>query len=163
MNLDPTLDAQAYRMELFLRSLAPPAARDSQERIVGRLTRLDEQNHIREFDLTIWGDRICLDVTPQTPTERSIRDTIDRFRRWERRHDVSLAPGFAEQEVDPLVDDAYTVFHTPVIALAVYADSNVWGVFPCTVDGDVVTVDECLDAFLRRGSRLEPRSPRHNS
>jgi hypothetical protein len=160
MNLDPTLDAQAYRMELFLRSLAPPAARNSQEVIVDRLKRLDDRNHIREFDLTVWGDRICLDVSPRTATERSIRDKVDRFRQWERRHDVSLAPGFAEREVDPLVDDAYTVFHTPVIALAVYADTNVWGVFPCEVDGEVVTVDDCLDAFLRRGSRLEPRSSR---
>jgi hypothetical protein len=158
MNLNPTLDAQEYRMELFLRSLAPPAARDSQDVIVDRLRRLDDRDRIREFELTVWGDRICLDVAPRTPTERSIRDKVDRFRRWERRHDVSLAPGFVEREVDPLVDDAYTVFHTPVMALAVYAGADVWGVFPCDVDGDVVTVDECLDAFLRRGSRVEPRS-----
>lgn len=145
-------------MELFLRSLAPPAARDSQEAIVDRLNGLDDRDRIREFDLTIWGDRICLDVTPRTPTERSIRDKIDRFRQWERRYDVSLEPAFEEREVEPLVGDPYTVFRTPVIALAVYAGTNVWGVFPCDVGGEVVTVDECLDAFLRRGSRLEPRS-----
>lgn len=158
MNLDPTLDAQTYRMELFLRSLAPPAARDSQEAIIDRLNELDERNDVRGYDLTIWGDRICLDTDPRSPTERTLRDTVDRFRRWERRHDVSLAPGFDERTVDPLAGDAHTVFHTPTIALAVYADTNVWGVFPCEVDGEVVTVDECLDAFLRRDSRLEPQS-----
>jgi len=158
MNLIPTLDAQEYRMELFLRSLAPPAARDSQEAIVERLSGLDERDRIRGFDLTIWGDQICLDVTPRTATERTIRDKIDRFRLWERTHDASLAPGFDERTIDPLVGDSYTVFHTPVIALAVYAGSDVWGVFPCAIGEEVVTVDDCLDAFLRRGSRLEPRS-----
>lgn len=146
-------------MELFLRSLAPAAARTVQESTIDRLKRLDDRGHIREYELTIWGDRIRLDTTPRTPTEVTLRDKIDRLRRWERRNDVSLAPGFAETEVDPLVDDAYTVFQTPVIALAVYAGSNVWGVFPCEVDGESVTVDECLDAFLRRGSLVESRSP----
>jgi hypothetical protein len=159
MNLDPTLDPEEYRMELFLRSLAPPAARTAQETIIDRLKRLDDRGHIREYELTIWGDRIRLDTTPRTPTEETLRDKIDRFRRWERRTDVSLAPGFDEREIDPLVDDAYTVFRPPVIALAVYAGSNVWGVFPCEVDGDPVTVDACLDAFLRRGSLVESRSP----
>jgi len=159
MNLDPTLDPREYRMELFLRSLAPPAARTAQEAIIDRLKRLDDRGHIREFELTIWGDCIRLDTTPRTPTEKALRDKIDRFRRWERRNAVSLAPGFAEAEVDPLVDDTYTVFKTPMIALAVYAGSNVWGVFPCDVDGESVTVDECLDAFLQRGSLVESRSP----
>lgn len=159
MNLYPTLDPEEYRMELFLRSLAPPAARTAQETIIDRLKRLDDRGHIREYELTIWGDRIRLDTTPRTPTEEGLRDKIDRFRRWERRTDVSLAPGFDEREIDPLVDDAYTVFRPPVIALAVYAGSNVWGVFPCEVDGDPVTVDACLDAFLRRGSLVESRSP----
>jgi hypothetical protein len=158
MNLDPTLDPQEYRMELFLRSLAPPAARDAQEAIVDRLIRLDDQNYIRDYDLTIWGDRICLDVEPRTPTERAVRDKIDRIRQWERRHDVSLSPGFAERVVEPFVGDSYPVFQMPVVALAVYAGTDVWGIFPCEVDGDVVTVDECLDAFLRRRSLVEPQS-----
>lgn len=158
MNLHPTLDPQEYRMELFLRSLAPPAARATQDVIIDRLIRLDDRGLIREYDLTIWGDRIRLDVSPRTPTERAIHDEIDRFRRWERTHDVSLAPAFDEREVDPLVGDPYTVFQPPVITLAVYAGTDVWGLFPCDVEGERVTVDDCLDAFLQRGSLVEPRS-----
>ena len=159
MTLRPTLDPQEYRMELFLRSLAPPAARATQDVIIDRLIRLDDRDYIREYDLTIWGNRIRLDASPRTPTERTIHDTIDRFRRWERTHDVSLAPAFDEREVDPLVGDPYTVFQPPMITLAVYAGDDVWGLFPCDVGGERVTVDDCLDAFLQRGSVVEPRSP----
>jgi len=158
MNLHPTLDPQEYRMELFLRSLAPPAARATQDVIIDRLIRLDDRGLIREYDLTIWGDRIRLDASPRTPTERTIHDEIDRFRRWERTHDVSLAPAFDEREVDPLVGDPYTVFQPPMITLAVYVGGDVWGLFPCDVDGKRVTVDDCLDAFLERSSLVEPRS-----
>lgn len=158
MNPYPTLDPQEYRMELFLRSLSPPAARATQESIIDRLEQLDDRGGIREFALTIWGDRICLDGSPRTAMERTVRDKIDRFRRWERTHDASLAPAFTEREVDPLVGDPYTVFHTPIITLAVYVGPEVWGVFPCEVDGERVTADDCLDAFLRRGPLVEPQS-----
>lgn len=157
MNPNPTLDPEEYRMELFFRSLAPPATRAAQETITDRLKRLDDRGHIREYELTVWGSCIRLDTTPRTPTEEALRDKVDRFRRLEQRTEMSLAPSFGEREIDPLLDDAYTVFQTPVIALAVYADSNVWGVFPCEVDGDLVTVDACLDAFLRRESTVPAR------
>ncbi len=61
-------------MELFFRSLAPPATRAAQETITDRLKRLDDRGHIREYELTVWGSCIRLDTTPRTPTEEALRD-----------------------------------------------------------------------------------------
>ncbi|WP_049937398.1 HTH domain-containing protein [Haloplanus natans] len=53
----------------------------------------------------------------------------------------------------------HDVFQPLVITLAVYAGTHVWGLFPCDIDGERVTVDDCLDAFLQRRSPVEPLSP----
>lgn len=159
MNLNPLSETREYRMELFLRSLAPPGARATQESILDRLKQLDADDRIRAYDLTIWGERICLDVAPRTETERAIHEAVERIRRWERTHDVSLVPGFEEHAVDPLVGDGYTVLRPPVVALVVYEETDVWGVFPCRTDEHHVTVGACLDAFRGRTSLPASRPP----
>lgn len=158
MNLNPTPHNQTYRMELFLRSLAPPGIREQQETIINRVAQLSTNGTIQEHTLTIWGDRIRLDTAPQTDTEEAIREKIERIRRWEATNSVSLAPGFEERQINSPIEGSYTVLILPIIGLAVYTQTDIWGIFPCKMEESHISVMECVEAFLQSERSLEAQS-----
>jgi hypothetical protein len=157
MNPETSLSDTQYRMELFLRSLAPDGAKDRQDAAIARLEQLQRSDAIESYSVTLWGDRFCPETAARTDCGRSILEKIDRIRKWEETSDVSLVSGFEKRQVGSLVDDPYTVVIPPVISLAVYVDGDLYGVFPCEADGEVCTVTDFLDAFAE-GKAL-PETP----
>lgn len=134
-----------FRVELFVRSLAPSGAYERQKRIVDRLSRLSTAKHVVSVSSTVWGNRICPEAALRLSTGRSILEDIERVRTWADQHDASLDPFFDEYEVQTMTERSYTVIVPPVICLAVSAGDDLWGVFPYAKDGETYTVADGLD------------------
>lgn len=145
----------AYRMELYLRSFAPSGASDRQRAVMEDLYRLHREG-VAEADVTVWGGRISPRTAAVTEEGRNYLDAIEAFRRWEAESDASLNGAFDERTSETLVEEPHPVVVPPTMCLAVYEDDDLWGVFPCTRDGEDRTVADCLDSFLRAGAPETP-------
>lgn len=134
-----------YRVELFVRSLAPTGAHERQRAIIDRLVQLAEENRIGTISSTVWGDRICPETASKLTTGRSLLDDFDRLRTWAHQHDASLEPFFDERVEGSMFEDTHTVVIPPVLCLAVSKGDGLWGVFPCTNGDEIYTVMDGLD------------------
>lgn len=142
--LDPT---ETYRVELYLRSLAPTGAYERQEAVLDRLECLAERGRVESVSSTVWGDRIRQRADLRDEAGHAILDDVDRLRAWAADHDASLDPFFEEREGNSLVESAHTVLIPPVLCLAIRDDEGLRGVFPCATDGETYTVADGLDAL----------------
>jgi|AntRauTorcE11898_2_1112593.scaffolds.fasta_scaffold34837_1 hypothetical protein len=145
---DPPEQRTGFSVELFVRSLAPNGAHERQQAIVDRLEQLEEDNRIDEVRSTVWGDRICPETATRLQDGRSLLQDIARLQTWAQAHDASLEPFFKERTVQSPCEDPYTVIVPPVLCLAVSRDDELWGVFPCTKEGDTLSAMDGLDAIL---------------
>jgi len=154
MNTDLfTLDStETYRVELYVRSLAPTGAYERQMEVLDRLECLAERGRVESVSSAVWGNRICPRTDLCDETGHSILEDIDRLRAWAADHDASLDPFFEEREVNSLVERAHTVIVPPVLCLAVHDGEGLRGVFPCAKDGETYTVADGLDALENAAS-----------
>lgn len=163
-----------YRVELFVRSLAPTGATDQQSAAIADLERLEEEGVIETYSVTVWGNRICPETAEATDFGRSLLEKVDRFRRWGRDNGVSLEPYFQRREIRSMVDEPYAAIVPPLMCLAVYDDAGeLWGVFPCLKDEERCSIFDCLQSFEEsdavpgspsdvRAERLQPSAGREN-
>lgn len=140
--LDPT---ETYRVELYLRSLAPRATYERQETVLDRLDALAEQGRVESVSSTVWGDRICPSAALNHETGHAVLDDIGRLRAWADEHDASLAPFFEEREVNSLAERAHTVIVPPVLCLTIHDGEGIRGVFPCVRGTETHTVADGLE------------------
>ncbi|MFC7045709.1 HTH domain-containing protein [Halobacteriaceae archaeon GCM10025711] len=82
--------------------------------------------------------------------------TFERFEDWADEEGVSIRPAFdVHTHHCGFTGDESEVLITPSICLAVRDEDELQGVYPCSEDGTVCTVDDVL-ASLERGDWLPP-------
>jgi len=100
-----------------------------------------------------WPDKVSLG------DDRSFREVVDVFRRFERwadRRGVSVRPPFEVRTTSATFTDAdAAVLVTPLIAVAVYRGDRLHGVYPHSDGEDTYTVADAI-ATLRTGEVPTP-------
>lgn len=131
-------------VEVWLRDEVPPGVYDRQERTLARLDGVRTAGVVGDVTVRTWGRRMRLDAGA-TPADDRAHESVESFRQWaaERGHD--LEPGFQVREVCSLVaDEIHEVLTFPLVCVALYRDGAVRGVFPCSSEEGVHTVEDCL-------------------
>jgi len=150
---------EPQRVELFVRSLAPNGARETQEAVVTRLLDLEREGVVDEVDLTVWGDAVCLDdASVSVGIGSYVADRIQAFHSWCEGTRASLEPYFEWAAVDSsLSNESYYRVVPPHRCLAVYVGDTVGDVYPRTMDGNPETLEDGLRALEPdRSRRTEP-------
>ena len=127
------------RVELYVRSLAPTRARETQDEVVTRLRRLGEDDRIADHEVALCGECVCPNAaTATTDVGQRLLSRYDDFRAWAADHDRDLV-GFQERETHSmLTDTTVTGIVFPRLTLAEYRDGDLAFVAPSR-SGDTTT------------------------
>lgn len=146
---DPeTGDANHIRVELYIRAPTIETGNRQQD-VYDRLRSLNEAGDIAELSVEVWGMQVRIedDANPamdDTHTRR-VRDQYETFREWARGHGCELEPAFSICTTGSLITDhREQVVRLPMICLAVYDDTELIAVAPCSTDDGSYTVEDCL-------------------
>jgi hypothetical protein len=136
------------RVELFVRSLAPTDARETQEQVVNRLQSLDENDRIRGVDYTLCGECVCPSLnSAETDIAQLLLGRYERFETWAESNGRDLI-GFERRETEPLLTGtSVTGIVFPRLTLAEFRGGDVSFVAPSTDGTEQTTVKERLDAY----------------
>lgn len=136
------------RVELYLRSLAPTAGREEQERIVNRLQALDEQDRIDAVEVVLCGECVCpQSATADTDPGRQLIESYEQFRQWATERDRELV-GFERRDTRSiLTGTTVTGVVFPRVVLAEYRDGSLTHVAPSRNGSDETSVSDRLDVY----------------
>jgi len=129
------------RVELFVRSLSPPAGRRPARMQLSGLRRLDEAGAV-DLSVSVWGREVALSTTAaRTDAGQSVLGRVAEAREWADERGVCVDPFFETREVtSPLTGEAYTALVLPVACLLEYRESELRHVAPYTTDSAVHSV-----------------------
>jgi len=139
------------RVELYLRG-DTYGTYDRQQAILGRVQDLESAGVLAGAEVDASWQRIR---TPEQDSRDGAIATYEEFREWAAENGYSLEPAFERRHRSYIgTDVVHDVVNFPLVSLAVYEDSDLQAVFPCSDDGGEVHfgVQDCLDA-------LEDRDP----
>lgn len=143
----PTQDSDG-RLELFVRSLAPPTDNDKQTECFDRLRRLEDRDRVA-VDVTVWGDGICTHA-PEIAGISDVLETITDIYSFSADSRVSIAPFFQVQRVDAsLTGECFERIVPPQRTLLAYEGDSLVGVFPCALGDRTYTPCDAIE-------RVEP-------
>jgi hypothetical protein len=140
--------AERIRVEVYVRSLAPPPGpKQQQETVLNRLDRLESAGIVDETTVSVWGKAICLDGPyRKTAACRRIEDRIDRFREWAASAGATIELPFETQSVtSSIFDDEYERLVPPQVCLAVQTEDGIALVLPCEIDDTPLSVVGTLE------------------
>lgn len=160
------------RVELYVRSLAPGGTHRQQDTVVRRLDDLLGDDVIDDYDVRVWGDRICRSsACARTADGRHVKDRLARVERWADREGRSLDGIYREVECESTItDESWTEVRFPQIALAEFEGDELVHLAPShdTDADELVRVTDRLadladdspasdasDGPTQRGRRLE--------
>lgn len=136
-------------VELYVRTLAPRAARDRLERVVARLESLESADAIGEFSVRVTGKAI-----PATPAETVtdygafLCNRVAVFQEWADRSGNSIAARFERRSVhSQFTGEDYNAIVWPDLVLAEYVEGDLRFVAPCEADGETVTIEDRLQTL----------------
>jgi hypothetical protein len=135
-----------YRVECYLRG-DTYGTYDRQQAVLGRVSDLESAGIVAETSVDASWQRIR---TPEQDSRDGALATYEEFGEWARENGYGLEPAFERRRRSYLGSDAVSeVVVFPVVSLAVYEDTDLEAVFPCSGDDGTVhfTVQDCLDAF----------------
>ncbi|PSP49599.1 hypothetical protein BRC67_10850 [Halobacteriales archaeon QH_3_68_24] len=129
------------RVELFVRSLSPPAGRRPAQTQLSRLRRLDEAGAL-DLTVSVWGREVALSTTAaRTDAGQSVLARVAEAREWADDRGLCVDPFFETREVaSTLTGEAYTALVLPVACLLEYRESELRHVAPYTTDSAVHSV-----------------------
>jgi hypothetical protein len=140
------------RLELYVRTLSPPGARSRQEDVLERLQRFEEDDHIDDFYVKVWGKQID-PTTRAAETEQGqfILNRIADFQQWALANNITLESFYqTHEQSSSITGEEHTTIVLPKMGLAEYHGTELQQVTPCT-DGDVVqSVTDHIDDLHRR-------------
>ena len=148
-------EGEPPRIEVFLRSLAPPiGVREQQETLLERLRTFERRGVIASVEVSVWGDAVCPDgCCSETPAGREVLDRTRRMRRWAREADGDVRTTFEEKRVSSSVtDERFRRIVLPRVAVGVHRDDDLELVVPCCVGEETLPVESFLDAYERERS-----------
>lgn len=136
-------------VELYVRTLAPRAARDRLERVVARLEALESADTVGKFSVRVTGKAI-----PATPAETVtdygafLCNRVAVFKEWARRGGHSIDARFERRSVhSQFTGEDYDAIVWPDLVLAEYVDGDLRFVAPCEADDETVTIEDRLQAL----------------
>lgn len=118
-------------VEVYLPACAPaPGTHAHRNCFFDRLAEATG-NHVDSYDTTIVGKKICLcDRCRQHEHHRQLLDTVTELRSWEGGG--LQATSFIERDVrSSLTGEHHRVISVPELAVGIYLDDSLVGVFPC--------------------------------
>ncbi|MDT3436233.1 HTH domain-containing protein [Haloarcula sp. 1CSR25-25] len=122
---------------------------------IDQFTELAATGVIDEFDIQTWPEEIPVS---QGSGHGEVLETVDRYEQWATERGLSLRPPFETRTSSLLVGGSTEVLRLPMIAVAVYADDELAGVYPCT-DGETTwSVTDCIDALTTAPTGLPHQS-----
>lgn len=129
------------RVELFVRSLSPPAGRNPARMQLSRLRRLDEAGAL-DLSVSVWGREVALSTTAaRTDAGQSVLARVADAREWADDRGVCVDPFFETRAVtSTLTGEAYTALVLPVACLFEYRGGELSHVAPYTTDSAVHSV-----------------------
>lgn len=134
-------------------------SRRRQDAVVGRLRALARSGRIDAIEVHAWPREVSL----AGGAHSDVLERFEDFERWADERAASIRPPFSIRvQRSAYTGETDTTLVTPVVCLAVYEGSDLVGVYPCSRDGSVTTVDDCIDRLENRTeatSRRPGRSP----
>jgi hypothetical protein len=144
----------AATVSMVLRTRTPVCG--SRTTVIDRLGRLRATESIDDFEVRTWPDEVVLsDGTSDDP----VVETFERFERWAAAHGLSVRPAFDVRTVSSLIGRERELLTLPMMSLAVSADGDLVGVFPCRDGERTWTISDCLDAYEGDGDALAELDP----
>lgn len=134
------------RAELYLRG-DTYGTFDAQQQVLNRVNRLEANGVFSESMVAGQWQRIR---TMAEDARSGALATYEEFEDWAQRNGSSLEPAFEKRTRDYIgMDRSERIVVFPVVSLALYDETTLQAVFPCS-DGDTTyTVGDALDAFER--------------
>ncbi|EMA33142.1 HTH domain-containing protein [Haloarcula japonica] len=124
---------------------------------IDRFTELAATGVVDDFDIQTWPEEISVS---QRSEHGEVLETVDRYEQWATERGLSLRPPFETRTSSLLVGGSTEVLRLPMIAVAVYADDDLVGVYPCT-DGETTwSVTDCINALAAESTALPHESAR---
>lgn len=118
---------------------------------IDRFTELDATGVIEDFDVTTWPEEVPM---AQEQGHGDVLATVDRYEQWANEQGLSIRPPFETRTSSLLVGGSTEVLRLPMLAVAVYADDDLAGVYPCTDDGTTWSVVDLIDALTEESPEL---------
>lgn len=147
---DRFASADQRHVDVFVRSMLPPlGAKATQETLVSRLTELTEESSIDDVSVTITGNRLCLcDTCAETDAESALLERFHELDDWGEEFDASVSPFFETRTLDSSVThETARALVPPRVAVALYCDDALAGVFPCEMGESSYAVDDFVTAL----------------
>lgn len=132
-------------VEVYVRSYAPAPGTHARRNCF--FDRLDEATGetIDSYGTTVVGEAVCLcDRCRQHEHNHELRETVISLMSW--KEDGLEASGFLRREINSTVtNERHEIVTPPVLAIGIYLDDSLAGVFPCRDSGE----QHSPSAFLR--------------
>ena len=162
--METTSATDPVRLELYVRTLSPSGARARQEAVLERLQRLEDEGHIDDVYVKVWGKRIDpTTAAADTDQGQFILNRIAEFKQWALAENTTLESFYqTHEQSSSITGQDHTTIVLPKMGLAEYHGNELAQVAPCT-DGDAVySVIDHIDDLERRlagPSAAEQASP----
>jgi hypothetical protein len=142
-------------VDLYLRSLSPPAGtHDQQAEVIDRLSELSSSDRLDGLSVSVWGERVCLcEVCAGTGSGRAVLDRLEEFRSWAGTVEEAELPFEHRTIRSEYTRTEQGVIVPPCVTMAVYSGDTLVGVFPHSVSDETRTVSDALEALE---AALEP-------
>ncbi|GCF14960.1 hypothetical protein Harman_28950 [Haloarcula mannanilytica] len=111
---------------------------------IDRFTELAATGVIDDFDVQTWPEEVPVS---QESDHGDVLETVERYEQWANEQGLSLRPPFETRTSSLLVGRSTEVLRLPMLAVAVYADDGLAGVYPCSDGGTTWSVTDCIDAL----------------
>lgn len=141
-------------LDIFVRSLSPPmGVRQRQEQLFSQLQELQSAGRIDSYRVNLWGGGVCLcDVCSGTSIAKSMMDTVEELEQWAATQEEVTLPFERKTVESSMVDQASSDLTVPSMSLTVRVESDICGVFPCTVAGESISVTNCIERMASEES-----------
>jgi len=139
-------------LTLFVRSLRPRQCCSRQDAVIDRLDALEQEGVIDGYDVVVLGRQIpqCVEDA-KTGFGSSVLERLTVFEEWARRNDYSLESVFPERvSKSQFTGEEVSAREVPQLALAEYEGQSLQFVSPVAHDGEMLTVEDRLDAIEGR-------------
>lgn len=142
-------DEDEVEFDVFVRSLSPPLGiRQRQEQLFNKLQELQSSGQIDSYRVNLWGGGVCLcDVCSGTSVAESMLSTVEELEEWAATQEAVTLP-FERRTVDSdMLDRSSRELDVPSMCLSVRVETDICGVFPCTVAGEAISVTDYVDTL----------------
>lgn len=132
-------------VDFYVRADAP--IREQRDAVIEQLTDLEGKGHITGFSVHPWPRAVSLDLVAEIDDD-GILGEFESFETWADRNGIGIRPPFDVRTSHSVItDETHELLVLPVMCLAVYSDDDLVGMYPCSDDESVLTIDDAFDAI----------------